>query len=110
MHEFEIFSWLESIGDCLSYKPSIQVWIGFSFFAKDENSELIYIYAVRQLCSYQFQFYSKSQYAGFLQIFKNIGLDELLHTTFISQREENPFWKSGFRPFKLVSNYVWLRK
>ena len=110
VHDFDLYKWLVEIGSVLSFKPTIQIFIGFSFFVKDELNEEIYIYAIRQLCSYHEKFSRKSQYDDFIQLFKNMGPDSLLQSTFVSQKSENPFWRSGFRPVQLVCSYIWVYK
>ena len=110
VHEFDLYEWLKQIGNALSFKPSIQIYIGFSFFVKDELNVEKYIYAVRQLCSYHEKFSKKSEFEDYIREFKNLGNDTLLQSTFVSQKEDNPFWRSGFRPVQLVCCYVWIYK
>ena len=105
-----MYDWLKSIGSCLSFKDPLSFSLGFSFFAQNGSEGLVYIYAVRQLASFRFRFTSKSQYFDYIKNFKNVGLDVFLESTFISQKGENPFWKSGFRPTQLVCSYIWIRK
>ena len=110
MHEFDLFEWLKDIGSALSFKPRLQLFIGFSFFVKDEVNSQKYIYAIRQLCSYHEKFSRKSQFDEYIQGFRNMGHDSLLQSTFVSQKSDNPFWRSGFRPVQLVCCYIWIYK
>ncbi len=110
VHQFDLFTWLTDIGKCLSFKSPVQIYIGFSFFVKDELNIEKYIYAIRQLSSYHHKVSSKRDYDDFILEFKNMGQDTLLQSTFVSQKEDNPFWRSGFRPVQLVCSYVWIYK
>ena len=110
VHDFDLFEWLSEIGNCLTFKSAVQVYIGFSFFVKDELNVEKYIYAIRQLSSYHQKILSKRGYNDFILEFKNMGQDTLLQSTFVSQKEDNPFWRSGFRPVQLVCCYVWIYK
>lgn len=110
MHEFDLFEWLADIGNCLTFKSAVQIYIGFSFFVKDELNVEKYIYAIRQLSSYHQKVLSKREYDEYILEFKNMGPDTLLQSTFVSQKEDNPFWRSGFRPVQLVCCYVWIYK
>ena len=109
VHEFDLYDWLKQIGDCVSFRPSIHAFIGFAFFVSDGTAQQ-YIYSIRQLCSYQHKFRSKSEFTEYIQAFKNITHESILKTTFVSQNDENPFFRSGFRPNQLVCSYIWLFK
>ena len=83
VHEFDLFEWLSEIGNCLTFKSAVQIYIGFSFFVKDELNVEKYIYAIRQLSSYHQKILSKREYDEFILQFKNIGQDTfcLLYTS-----------------------------
>ena len=111
VYEFDLANWLAQIGECLRFSEPIHIWIGFSFLVKDETNTLEYIYAIRQLSSYNFKITSKDQFTYFINDwFKSMSISELLDKTFISTKEDNPFYKSGFRPYKLICSYIWIRK
>ena len=106
-----MYKWLAQVGECLRFTDPVMIWIGFSLIVKDEHNNLVYIYAIRQLSSYQFKFNKREQFDYFSKTyFDKIPLDELLNATYISTRDDNPFYKSGFRPVRLVCNYIWIRK
>ena len=105
-----MFEWMQEIGDCLTFRTPVSFYMGFSFFAKDDEDSLVYIYAVRQLASFTFKFNSKEQFNYFIKPFSGLPLSLFLEKTFISTKEMNPFWKSGFRPVQLVCSYIWIRK
>ena len=106
----DMFEWLGEIGDCLSFDSPVTFYMGFSFFAKDDENSLVYIYAVRQLASFTFKFKSKDQFKEFIKPFSGLPPSFFLQKTFIHTKEMNPFYKSGFRPVELVCNYIWIRK
>lgn len=112
VHEFSIYEWLRDIGDCISFKSPVAFSIGFSFFAKPGDGEAeIYIYVVRQLAATKFTCTSKRQFIGFVKTsFEKLPLSHYLEKSFIMTREDNPFYKSGFRPTQLVCSYIWIRK
>ena len=111
VHKFNLYEWMMEVGECLRLSTPVTIWIGFSLIVKDELNQRFYIYAIRQLSSWNFKFTSREQFNFLVKdTFKEISLHDLLHQTYISTKDDNPFFKSGFRPYKLVCNYLWIRK
>ena len=111
VHKFDLYHWMYKIGQCLRFSSPVTIWVGFSLIVKDEFNNRAYIYAIRQLASYNFKFTSRGQYEEYCKKqFEDIKLHDRLQKTYISTKDDNPFYKSGFRPFKLISCYVWIRK
>ena len=111
-HELSLYDWLRDIGKCISFKSPVAFSIGFSFFAKPgDGEEEIYIYVVRQLAATKFTCTSREQFSWFVKtLFEKVPLSYYLEESFIMTREDNPFYKSGFRPTQLVCSYIWIRK
>ena len=105
-----LYEWLKDIGDCIRFNVPVHIWIGFSLLVKDELNNIMYIYCIRQLASFNFKCVNRSQFHEFIAKFRNMTLADYLHDTYISTQRDNPFYKSGFRPLKLVCNYIWIRK
>ena len=106
----DIVDWLQEIRDCISYHKT-KIWIGFSFLCeKVKTGDVIYIFSCMQLAPYQTKFSTFDQFNNFIDDFKGKTHSDLLNETFISQKEDNPFANSGFRPYKLVCSYIWIRK
>ena len=110
VHDFDLHDWLKHIGECIRLNSLVQVWIGFSLLVKDELNNIVYVYSIRQLSSFHFKCINRNQFQEFIGEFKKLILSDHLDTTFISAKDDNPFYKSGFRPHKLVCNYIWIRK
>ena len=110
VYNFDLYDWLKNIGECIRLNSLVQIWIGFSLLVKDELNNIVYVYSIRQLSSFNFKCINRNQFQEFIAEFKNLSLADHLDTTFISAKDDNPFYKSGFRPHKLVCNYIWIRK
>ena len=108
--DFDLYDWLKDIGECVRLNEFVQIWIGFSLLVKDELNNIVYVYSIRQLSSFNFKCINRNQFQEFVAKFKNLTLADHLETTFISAKDDNPFYKSGFRPHKLVCNYIWITK
>ena len=109
-HDLDLVSWLEEIRDAILYEPT-NLWVGFSFLCHNsKNDSVIYIFAAMQLATYHTKFSSRSKLNDFIDDFKGKNHHDLLEETFVAQQDDNPFSSSGFRPYKLVCNYVWIRK
>ena len=110
VYNLDLYDWLKKIGECIRFNEFVQIWIGFSLLLKDELNNIMYIYSVRQLSLYNLKCVNRNQFEEFIAEFKNLTLADHLHTTYISSKDDNPFVKSGFRPLRLVCNYIWIRK
>ena len=106
----DLVDWLQEIRDCLWYQKTM-IWIGFSFLCENvKTGDIIYIFSCIQLAPYHKKFSSVKRFNDFIDEFKGKTHHDILNETFISQKEDNPFANSGFRPYKLVCNYIWIRK
>ena len=104
-------TWLEEIQDCLRYEPT-NIWIGFSFlcYKGKDSSNPIYIFAAMPLAPYHFKFHTPSGLSEFIDGFKGMSHFDLLQETFVASEDDNPFANSGYRPYRLVCSYIWIRK
>ena len=107
---FDLYEWLKDIGDCIRFNHFVQIWIGFSLLVKDDLNNIVYIYSIRQLSSFTFKCANRNQFEEYIEQFKTMTLADYLQNTYISSKDDNPFYKSGFRPLRLVCNYIWIRK
>ena len=106
----DLVDWLQEIRDALFYEP-INLWLGFSFLCHNtKTTDLIYIYACIQLSPFHAKFKSAKEFDFFIDEFKGKSQSEILEETFVAQQDDNPFSKSGFRPYQLVCSYIWIRK
>lgn len=107
----DLVSWLEEIQDCLRYEPT-NIWIGFSFLCMKtkDNSDPIYIFGARALAPFHDKFSSPEGFSNFIDQFKGLTHFDLLQETFVASEDDNPFANSGYRPYKLVCSYIWIRK
>ena len=104
-------TWLEEIQDCLRYEPS-NIWIGFSFlcYKGKDSSNPIYIFAALPLAPFHFKFRDRNGFSSIINEFKGMSHFDLLQETFVASEDDNPFANSGYRPYKLVCSYIWIRK
>ena len=107
----DLVSWLEEIQDCLRWEP-MKIWIGFSFFCwkTKEESPPIYIFGARALAPFFDKISNREQFSDFIDTFKGLSHFDLLQETFIATEDDNPFSNSGYRPYRLVCSYIWIRK
>ena len=102
-----MFDWLTKIGDCLRFQNT-WVWINFSFLmAKDET--LQYVFAAKALSIQTYKLYDKEGWTEFTELFRGKNEQDFLQEL-LASKEESPFRESGYRPYKLVSAYIWIHK
>ena len=107
----DLVSWLEEIQDCLRYETT-NIWIGFSFLCMKtkDDSKPIYIFGAMPLAPYHEKFRNRSGLSAIIDQFKGMSHFDLLQDTFVATEDDNPFANSGYRPYKLVCSYIWIRK
>ena len=122
--DMDLMEWLKTIGKCLRFQDLI-VWVGFSYMLeKDDMSEryLIYKYAVKELALTMTKLHTEvylnygpqlmaiqEEWDKWADGFK--GMDDLdIIKRLMNSDEACPFQESGFRPYKLICGYIWLRK
>ena len=110
-HDLDLVSWLEEIRDSIHYETT-SLWIGFSFLCLKNSPPHtpIYIFAAKALATFHTKFSSPSQFNDFIDDLKGLSHHELLQQTFVATQDDNPFANSGYRPYKLVCSYIWIRK
>ena len=110
-HDLDLVSWLEEIRDSINYE-STSLWIGFSFLCLKNSPPHtpIYIFAAKALATFHAKFSRPSQFNDFIDDLKGLSHHELLQQTFVATQDDNPFANSGYRPYKLVCSYIWIRK
>ena len=102
-----MFDWLSQIGESLRYQP-MWVWVNFSFLmAKDET--LQYAFAAKALSFETYKLYDKAGWTEFTERFRGKEENDFLQELF-KTKEDSPFKESGYRPYKLVCAYIWIRK
>ena len=102
-----MFDWLTKIGDCLRFQNT-WVWINFSFLmSKDET--LQYVFAAKALSIQTYKLYDKEGWMEFTELFRGKNEQDFLQEL-LASKEESPFRESGYRPYKLVSAYIWIHK
>merc|ERR1712062_250982 len=89
--DFDLYDWLKDIGECVRLNDFVQIWIGFSLLVKDELNNIVYVYSIRQLSSFNFKCFNRNQFQEFIAKFKILTLVDHLKTTFISSKDDNPF-------------------
>ena len=107
----DLVSWLQEIQDCLRYEPT-NIWIGFSFMCwkTKDSSNPIYIFGAMPMAPYHEKFRNRSGLDAIIDQFKGMSQFDLLQDTFVASEDDNPFANSGYRPYRLICSYVWIRK
>ena len=102
-----MFEWLTKIGECLRFQNT-WVWVNFSFIMAKDNS-LQYAFAAKALSFETTKLYDKEGWSEFTDRFQNKNENDFLQELF-KTKEDSPFKESGYRPYKLVCAYIWIRK
>ena len=74
------------------------------------DSEPIYIFGAMPMAPYHGKFRNYSGLSAFIDQFKGMSQFDLLQDTFVASEDDNPFANSGYRPYRLICSYVWIRK
>lgn len=107
----DLYQWIKDIGDCLRMKDTY-VWVGFSFLMKKPTptgDEIVFCYAARELSIERSKVHSIDGWTEFADRFKGRTENDVLSEVFAS-KDGNPFKRSGFYPYKLVTANIWIRK
>ena len=88
------------------------IWVGFSFLMKKPTptgDDIVFCYAARELSIERSKIYSQEGWTEFAKRFKDLTENDILSRVFAS-KDGNPFKRSGFYPYKLVTANIWIRK
>ena len=72
--------------------------------------KICFSYSARELSFAQANIHNEEQFAEFRKSFDDLHELDFLQATFVNTQEDNVFQKSGFRPYKTVCAYIWIRK
>ena len=70
----------------------------------------IYIFGAMPMAPYHEKFRNYREFSAIIDQFKGMSQFDLLQDTFVATEDDNPFANSGYRPYKLVCSYIWIRK
>ena len=102
-----MYDWLTEIGESIRFQ-NLFIWVNFSFLmVKDET--ISYRFAAKALSIERFKLFDKEGWIDFTDRFKGKNEEDFFSQVF-ANKEDNPFQASGYRPYKLVCAYVWIRK
>ena len=124
-NDVDLMEWLKTIGKCLRFQD-MMVWLSFSYMLeKGHMSErsLIYKYAIKGLplsslkldseviLSWNYGVYLilQEEWDSWVDEFKGMN-DYDIMMQLMSTENACPFQESGFRPYKLVCGYIWIKK
>ena len=105
--KFDLNAWLQEIEPLISCPLDIQ--IGYSFIAKAKN-ECIFVFCPKALAPYRAEVKNKTELKEFFSRLQSMKEPDHLENTFFSTLSGSAFTESGYTPFKLVSNTIWISK
>ena len=106
-YKFDLNDWLQEIEPLIAGPCDIR--IGYSFIAKAKD-ELIFVFCPKALAPYKAQVKNKTELKEFFSQVKSMKEPDHLENTFFSTLSGSAFTESGYTPFKLVSNTIWISK
>ena len=105
--KFDLNEWLQEIEPLITGPCDIR--IGYSFIAT-ANNEFIFVFCPKALAPYRAEVKNRTELKEFFNQVKSMKEPDHLENTFFSTFAGNPFTESGYTPFKLVSNTIWISK
>ena len=111
--EYNPGTFLKQIVPYLTVGIDVRVKVGFSFIAVRYEGglpEFSYFFAAEDLCTINKLFLTREKLKEFADNLEKMTHDDLLHETFLASKSGERFTDSGFTPFQLIANYIWIRK
>ena len=105
--KFDLNEWLQEIEPLINCPCDIR--IGYSFIAKAKD-EFIFVFCPKALAPYKAAVKNKTELREFFSRIQSMKEPDHLENTFFSTLAGNPFTESGYSPFRLVSNTIWISK
>ena len=105
--KFDLNEWLQEIEPLI--RCPLDIKIGYSFIAKAKN-ERIFVFCPKALAPYKAAVKNKTELREFFSRIQSMKEPDHLENTFFSTLAGNPFTESGYSPFRLVSNTIWISK
>ena len=105
--KFDLNEWLQEIEPLITCPLDIR--IGYSFIAK-ANNECIFVFCPKSLAPYKAEVKNRTELKEFFSQVKSMKEADHLENTFFSTLAGSAFTESGYSPFKLVSNTIWISK
>ena len=109
--DFDLGKWLNQIGDELAISPDTTIEISNSFICKVGISDKkTYMFAAKSLAAHSRKISSYNEFQEFANEIEQYSYYDHLHKAFWDANDMNRFHQSGWIPFKLVCNYIWITK
>ena len=105
--KFDLNEWLQEIEPLI--RCPLDIKIGYSFIAKAKD-EFIFVFCPKALAPYKAAVKNKTELREFFSRIQSMKEPDHLENTFFSTLAGNPFTESGYSPFRLVSNTIWISK
>ena len=111
--EYNPGTFLKQLVPYVTVGIDIDVKVGFSFIAVKYiagEPKFSYFFAARDLCTINKLLLTREKLKEFAENLEKMTYDDLLHETFLASKSGERFTDSGFVPFQLIANYMWIRK
>ena len=105
--KFDLNEWLQEIEPLI--RCPLDIKIGYSFIAKAKN-ERIFVFCPKALAPYRAEVKNKTELKEFFKRLQSMTDADHLENTFFSTLAGSAFTESGYTPYKLVSNTIWITK
>ena len=109
--DLDLGDWLKSIANNIRYSPDMLLEVAFSFIVKvGIGSEKEYMFAPKVLAPYRKKLSSKLEFLQFAEEIGKMKESAHLSNVFWEAHDQERFRRSGWTPYRLVCNYIWLTK
>jgi len=109
---FDLGDWLKKIAYSINYSPDMVIEVGYSFICRSGKnmSGMNYVFTAKGFASYTKKFSTSDELIEFAEELGKLKETDLLRETFWIANAHKRFQRSGWVPYALVCNYIWLTK